>query len=209
MIATGLKKAHFTAVPCVVKNYLLLNQLTMRASLLLICVAALMVCAHARVHKPKRCVVVGHPDCPLLYPRPHHRHPRDTNWQRNVGRGQVFGTLGSTDDAIFGRGGYRQDIFNNQHGRLQGEGYGTRVLGAGGDSSILGGKLNWNNANQNVRAGLDVHKQIGGHSGMKLTGDGVWKLDHNTRFVAGGNVQKQFGHHRPEVGIQGGIEHDF
>ena len=44
---------------------------------------------------------------------------------------------------------------------------------------------------------------------MELTGDGVWKLDHNTRFVAGGNLYKKFGHDRPEVGIQGAIEHDF
>ncbi|KAJ8708768.1 hypothetical protein PYW08_010150 [Mythimna loreyi] len=177
-------------------------------SLLLICVAALVACAHARVYSPKGCVA-GHPDSIYCRSRRLDRQARDTNWQRNVGRGQVFGTLGSTDDAIFGRGGYRQDIFNDHRGRLQGEGYGTRVLGAGGDSSILGGKLNWNNANENVRAGVDIHKEIGGHSGVKLTGDGVWKLDHNTRFVAGGNVQKQFGHQRPELGIQGGIEHDF
>ncbi|KAJ8708411.1 hypothetical protein PYW07_010536 [Mythimna separata] len=187
------------------------NKITMQ-SLLLFCITALVACAHATVYyrPPPPAIAVGHPDADLYYyPNPHHRYARDLNWHRNAAGGQIFGTLGSTDDSLYGRGGYRHDIFNNRHGRLQGEGYGTRVLGAGGDSSILGGKLNWNNANENVRAGVDIQKEIGGHSNMRLTGDGVWKLDHNTRFVAGGKVQKQFGHHRPGVGIQGAIEHDF
>ncbi|KAJ8708765.1 hypothetical protein PYW08_010147 [Mythimna loreyi] len=186
------------------------KKITMQ-SLLLFCIAAGVACTYAEeYYQPPPPGYLGHPDADLYnYPIPHRRYARDLNWSRNFAGGQVFGTLGSTDDSLYGRGGYRHDIFNNNHGRLQGEGYGTRVLGAGGDSSILGGKLNWNNANENVRAGLDIQKEIGGHSNMRLTGDGVWKLDHNTRFVAGGNVQKQFGHHRPEVGIQGAIEHDF
>lgn len=44
---------------------------------------------------------------------------------------------------------------------------------------------------------------------MSLNGDGVWKLDKNTRFVTGGSLQKQFGHHRPDVQVHGAIEHDF
>nr|P86358.1 RecName: Full=Gloverin [Heliothis virescens] len=36
----------------------------------------------------------------------------------------VFGTLGSTDDSLFGR--YKQDIFNDHRGHLQGQAYGSR-----------------------------------------------------------------------------------
>ncbi|XP_063897288.1 gloverin-like [Helicoverpa armigera] len=128
-------------------------------------------------------------------------------WETNAGRGKVFGTLGSTDTSIFGRAGYKQDIFNDHRGHLEGQGYGSRVLGATGDSSVFGGKLNW--SNDNARATADVHKEVGGASGMTVTGDGVWKLDKNTRLVAGGNVEKNFGHDKPVVGLEAKIEHDF
>ena len=42
-----------------------------------------------------------------------------------------------------------------------------------------------------------------------LTGDGVWKVDKNTRLVAGGVVDKTFGHDKPTVGLEAKIEHDF
>lgn len=31
----------------------------------------------------------------------HVRHPRDLTWERNAGGGNIFGTLGSTDDSVF------------------------------------------------------------------------------------------------------------
>nr|AAG44367.1 gloverin precursor [Trichoplusia ni] len=174
----------------------------MQSSILLI-FAAFVACTYAQVSLP--------PGYAQKYPQYKYskvaRHPRDTTWEHNVGRGKIFGTLGSNDDSVFGRGGYKQDIFNDHRGRLSGQAYGSRVINDYGGSSILGGKLDW--SNDNARAALDVHKEIGRGSGMKLSGDGVWKLDHNTRFSAGGNLQKNFGHNRPEFGIQGKIEHDF
>lgn len=65
-----------------------------------------------------------------------------------------------------GRGGYKADIFNDQRGRFQGQAYGERVLGSADDSSVLGTKFNWNNANDNARAALDVHKEFGRGSGV-------------------------------------------
>ncbi|KAH9635253.1 hypothetical protein HF086_001909 [Spodoptera exigua] len=153
-------------------------------SAILLCFAALVACCFARVYIPPG-YLETHPD---FYPYSKSvRRPRDLTFERNAGRGKVFGTLGSTDDSLFA--------------------YGSRVLGANGDSSNLGGQLHW--SNDNARAALDVHKQIGGRSGMTLNGDGVWKLDKNTRFVTGGSLQKEFGHRRPDVQIHGGIEHDF
>nr|XP_049705925.1 gloverin [Helicoverpa armigera] len=172
-------------------------------STFLLCFAALLACVCARMTTPD--VYKGRPLREQLSKVA--RHARDVSWSTNAGRGQVFGTLGSTDDSLFGRGGYKQDIFNDHRGHLQGQAYGSRVLGAYGDSTSLGGKLDWNN--DNAKASLDVYKDIGRGSGMKLSGDGVWKLDHNTRLSAGGNLQKNFGHDRPEIGIQGKIEHDF
>ncbi|CAH1641757.1 unnamed protein product [Spodoptera littoralis] len=175
----------------------------MQAAIVL-CFAALLACTYAMVYIPPG-YLETHPDF-----NPYSksvRQPRDLTWHRNAGRGQIFGTLGSTDDSLFGRGGYKQDIFNDHRGHLQGQAYGSRVLGANGDSTNLGGQLHW--SNDNARAALDVHKQIGGGSGMSLNGDGVWKLDKNTRFVTGGSFQKEFGHHKPDVQIHGAIEHDF
>nr|WGO77590.1 gloverin [Lymantria dispar] len=135
------------------------------------------------------------------------RHPRDLSWERNFGGGQLFGTLGSTDDSLFGRGGYKQDIFNDDRGRLQGQAYGSRVLGPYGDSSSFGGKLDW--SNDNAKLGADIHREIGGRSGMTVTGEGVWELGKNTKLSAGGSVQKTFGHERPDIGFIGNIEHKF
>ncbi|XP_022837649.1 gloverin-like isoform X4 [Spodoptera litura] len=163
--------------------------ITMQSPILL-CFAAVLACVCAQVNR-----------------LPTNDETRFFNFERNAGRGRIFGTLGSSDSGLFGRGGYKQDIFNDHRGRLQGQAYGSRVLGPAGDSSILGGKLNWNN--NNARATLDVHKEIGRGSGVSLTGDGVWKLDKNTRLVTGGNFQKQFGHHTPELGAHAAIEHDF
>ncbi|CAD0205793.1 unnamed protein product [Chrysodeixis includens] len=157
----------------------------------IVCFAVLMACASAQV-----------------FVRPGHKE-EDLAWMRSMGRGHVFGTLGSTDGSLVGKLGYKQNIFNDHRGNLGGTAYGSRVINEYGGTSSFGGKLDWKNANDNARASLDVHKQVGGSSGMTLTGDGVWKLDSKTRLVAGGNLDKTFGHSKPEVGIQAKIEHDF
>ncbi|CAB3225872.1 unnamed protein product [Arctia plantaginis] len=128
-------------------------------------------------------------------------------WEGNVGRGKVFGTLGSTDGSLFGRGGYKQNIFNDHRGRLEGSAYGSRVLGPTGGSSSMGGTLDWSNDNAKVTA--DLNREIGGHTGLTVTGEGKWKLDKNTRLEAGGNLQKTFGHDKPDIGLEAKIVHDF
>ncbi|XP_075986200.1 gloverin-like [Anticarsia gemmatalis] len=163
-------------------------------------IAAVLACAYAQVSIP--------PGYDGRYPYAKTaRHPRDLTWERNAGGGKVFGTLGGTDDSLYGRGGYKHDIFNDHRGRLEGQAYGSRVLSPYGDSSNLGGKLNW--SNDNARLGADLQKQIGGRTGLTVTGEGSWKLDRNTRFSTGGNLHKTFGHSKPEFGLQGRIEHDF
>ncbi|CAB3245057.1 unnamed protein product [Arctia plantaginis] len=135
------------------------------------------------------------------------RHQRDLTWESKAGKGKVFGTLGQTDDSLFGKGGYKQDIFKDQRGHLEGQAYGSRVLGPNGGKSLMGGKLDWSNDNAKVSA--DINKEIGGRSGLTVTGEGKWKLDKNTRLSAGGHVQKTFGHDKPDIGLEARIEHDF
>lgn len=53
---------------------------------------------------------------------------------------------------------------------MQGQAYGTRMLGATGDSSMLGGKLNWNNVNKDASAALEITKQIHGHTNVSCRG---------------------------------------
>nr|XP_049705926.1 gloverin [Helicoverpa armigera] len=171
-------------------------------SSILLCLAAFVACTYAQMYVQEEPM-----DWYPGYQKLVSRHPRDLTWSRGVGNGRVFGTLGSTDDSVFGRGGYKQDIFNDHRGHLQGQAYGSRVLSPYGDSSNLGGRLDW--SNPNAKAGLDVHKQIGGGSGMKLSGDGVWNFDKNTRLSAGGNLDKTFGHHKPQIGVQAEFQHDF
>nr|WGJ79125.1 gloverin [Hyphantria cunea] len=163
---------------------------------------AILVCAHAQAP-----IEFGYDERYPEHEQYHVRHPRDLTWERNAGGGNIFGTLGSTDDSVFGRGGYKQDIFNDHRGHLQGQAYGSRSLGAYGDSTSMGGKLDW--SNNNARLGADINKEIGGRSGMTVTGEGQWNLDRNTRFMAGGHVQKTFGHNKPDVGFQAIFEHDF
>lgn len=51
---------------------------------------------------------------------------------------------------------------------MRGEAYGSRVLGATGDNSYLGGKLDWNNVNKNAQATLELNKQIGGRTNVSI-----------------------------------------
>ncbi|XP_073961138.1 gloverin-like [Choristoneura fumiferana] len=132
--------------------------------------------------------------------------PNDITWNKQIGNGKVFGTLGSTDQALFGQAGYKQVIFNDARGKLEGQAQGTRVLSPNGDSSHLGGTLKWSNDNAN--AALDVSKQIGGPTSISATGAGKWNLDKNTEVSAGGTVSHS-GHGKPDVAVQAQIEHKF
>lgn len=65
-----------------------------------------------------------------------------------------------------GKAGYNRNIFDDHRGKLDGTAYGTRVLGANGASSHLGGSLNWQNSN--AAANLDISKQIHGPSSVSI-----------------------------------------
>ncbi|KAG7296725.1 hypothetical protein JYU34_020623 [Plutella xylostella] len=136
------------------------------------------------------------------------RHPRQVTWDKNVGRGKVFGTLGGTDDSLYGKAGYRQDIFNDHRGRLQGEASGTRVLSPYGDSSHLGGRLDYSNKHAN--ANLDVSKRIGGVTSWQAEGKARWPIGKNSELSAGGMIrQDHLGHGRPDYGVVGGFKSRF
>ncbi|CAH2098343.1 unnamed protein product [Euphydryas editha] len=137
------------------------------------------------------------------------RHPRDLTWDKKLGDGKVFGTLGHTDDSLFGKAGYKKDIFNDERGTLKGEAYGSRVLGAAGDNSYLGGKLDWNNVNKNAQATLELNKQIGGRTNAQATASKVWNFDKNTRLSAGGTVSQDIGHGKPDIGLGAKFEHNW
>ncbi|XP_013139616.1 PREDICTED: gloverin-like [Papilio polytes] len=137
------------------------------------------------------------------------RQRRDVTWDKQVGKGTVFGTLGNNDQGLFGKGGYKQDIFNDNRGKLQGQAYGTRVLGATGDSSLLGGKLNWNNVNKDANAAIEITKQIHGHTNVDAALSKVWNVDKNTRFSAGGTLNTDIGRGKPDYGVGATFEHNF
>nr|XP_032521717.1 gloverin-like [Danaus plexippus plexippus] len=90
---------------------------------------------------------------------------RDVTFDKQIGDGKVFGTLGQNDKGLFGKGGYEHQIFNDHRGTLNAQAYGTRVLGPAGDSSHLGGALNWKNPN--AAASFDISKQI--HGGTSVS----------------------------------------
>ncbi|NP_001093312.1 gloverin-like [Bombyx mandarina] len=171
-------------------------------SKLLFFIATVLVCVNAEVYRSsdyeKEYPIRG------LFSK---RHPRDVTWDTRMGGGKVFGTLGQNDDGLFGKAGYNREIFNDDRGQLTGQAYGTRVLGPGGDSTNYGGRLDW--ANKNAQAAIDINRQIGGRSGMTASGSGVWDLDKNTHISAGGMVSKEFGHRRPDVGLQAEIRHEW
>nr|ANS56420.1 gloverin 1 [Bombyx mandarina] len=170
--------------------------------------AALLVCVNAQVSMP--------PGYAEKYPITSQfsrsvRHPRDIHdfvtWDKEMGGGKVFGTLGESDQGLFGKGGYNREFFNDDRGKLTGQAYGTRVLGPGGDSTSYGGRLDW--ANENAKAAIDLNRQIGGSAGIEASASGVWDLGKNTHLSAGGVVSKEFGHRRPDVGLQAQITHEW
>ncbi|XP_034826221.1 gloverin-like [Maniola hyperantus] len=168
----------------------------------------LLACVYAQVSQP--------PHYKEKYPNTYQfvkqaRHPRDVTWDKQVGNGKVFGTLGDKDDgSVYGKAGYKQDFFNDERGKLTGEAYGARVLGPNGDSSFLGGKVNWNNAAKDAEANLELTRQIHGRTGAQADFSKVWNLDKNTRISAGGTVsQADLGRGRPDYGIGAKFEHFF
>ncbi|XP_052751020.1 gloverin-like [Galleria mellonella] len=169
----------------------------------LICTIVIFVCAYAQVSVPP-----GYKEkYPQYYYSKQARHPRDVTWDKQVGKGKVFGTLGNDDQGLFGKGGYKQEIFNDNRGKLEGQAYGTRVLGADGGTSNLGGRLDW--SNKDAKAALDISKQIGGRTSVTATGSGVWNLDKNTRISAGGAISQEVGRGKPDIAVQGQFQHDF
>ncbi|RVE45572.1 hypothetical protein evm_009769 [Chilo suppressalis] len=166
---------------------------------------AVFACAYAQVSMP--------PDYAERYPeyykiaRQASRHQRDITWDKQVGNGKVFGTLGNDDSGVFGKGGYKQEIFNDDRGKLQGQAYGSRVIGPNGDTSSFGGRLDF--SDKNSQAALDVNKPIGGRTSVTATGSGVWNFDKNTKLSAGGMVSQELGRGKPDIGVQAKFQHDF
>ncbi|XP_061705279.1 gloverin-like [Cydia pomonella] len=134
------------------------------------------------------------------------RNSNGVTWNKPVGNGNVFGTLGSNDQGLFGKAGYQGTIFNDARGKMDGQAYGTRVLSPAGDTSNFGGKLNW--ANENAKASVDISKQIHGKTTVEASGAGVWKVDKNTQLSAGGSLYHG-GSGKPDVTVNAQIESKF
>ncbi|XP_069355578.1 gloverin-like [Maniola hyperantus] len=130
---------------------------------------------------------------PEWYVQSHPRERRDvTLLDRKIGDdGRVFGTLGQNGAGLFGKGGYEHQIFNDNRGKLNGQVYGTRVLGAAGDSSHLGGGLNWQNPN--AAASLDISRQIHGGTSYQAAAGGKWPVGKNGDISLQGTYGRQHG----------------
>ncbi|CAH0403367.1 unnamed protein product [Chilo suppressalis] len=134
----------------------------------LVAFSAVLVVAMAQQYEhPYDIIYNNFDELPESYVDPEQglRFRRDITFDRNIDNGRVFGTLGSTDDGLFGRAGVERHIFNDARGRLDAQAHGTRTLGPAGGTSALGGSLNWRNDNAN--AALDVSKQIGGSTSVQ------------------------------------------
>ncbi|XP_068623997.1 gloverin-like [Battus philenor] len=119
------------------------------------------------------------------------RHRRDVTFDHKTNNGRVFGTLGQNDAGLFGKGGYEHKFFDDHRGRLDGQAYGTRVLGPNGDSSHLGGALNWKDSN--AAASFDISKQIHGPTSMSAGAGGIWPVGKNGDFSLQGTYGKTSG----------------
>ncbi|XP_061384732.1 gloverin-like [Danaus plexippus] len=124
---------------------------------------------------------------------------RDVTFDKQIGDGKVFGTLGQNDKGLFGKGGYEHQIFNDHRGTLNAQAYGTRVLGPTGDSSNLGGALNWKNPN--AAASFDISKQIHGGTSYQAAAGGRWPVGKNGDFSLQGTYGKQPGMSREYGGL--------
>ncbi|CAG4944953.1 unnamed protein product [Parnassius apollo] len=131
---------------------------------------------------------------------PQQRHRRDVTFDHKTDNGRVFGTLGQNDAGLFGKGGYEHNFFDDHRGKLDGQVYGTRVLGPYGDSSHLGGALNWQNSN--AAASLEASKQIHGPDSIMAGAGGRWPVGKNGDFSLEGTYGKTSGY-KPEYGGRG------
>ncbi|XP_045762959.1 gloverin-like [Maniola jurtina] len=150
--------------------------------------AVFLAVAAQEFYAPQVVVVDTYPE---WYVQSHPRERRDVTLDRKIGDGRVFGTLGQNDAGLFGKGGYEHQIFNDNRGKLNGQVYGTRVLGAAGDSSHFGGGLNWQNPN--AAASLDISRQIHGGTSYQAAAGGKWPVGKNGDFSLQGTYGRQHG----------------
>ncbi|XP_013168697.1 PREDICTED: gloverin-like [Papilio xuthus] len=127
------------------------------------------------------------------------RYRRDVTFDHKTDNGRVFGTLGQNDAGLFGKGGYEHNFFDDHRGKLDGQAYGTRVLGPYGDSSHLGGALNWRN--DNAAASLDVSKMIHGPTSVSAGAGGAWPVGKNGDFSLQGTYGKTGGYNSEFGGL--------
>ena len=138
---------------------------------------------------------------PEWYIRSEYSHPRfqrDLSVDKKTGdvtldhktspNGRIFGTLGSRDEALFGKAGYQRNVFDDHRGKLDASAYGSRVLTPYGDSSNLGGRLDYKN--DHSAASLDVSKQIGGHTAVDAAAGGRWPIGRNGDFTMQGTYSR-------------------
>ncbi|KAI5652132.1 gloverin-like protein domain-containing protein [Phthorimaea operculella] len=125
----------------------------------------------------------GYPDQMEYVPNPRFR--RQVTLDHKVGQnGRVFGTLGSNDNGLYGKGGYEHNIFNDHRGTLNGQVSGTRVLGPYGGSSHVGGALNWKN--DRASASLEASKMIHGPTSINAAAGARWPIGRNGDLSAQG-----------------------
>ncbi|KAJ2944825.1 hypothetical protein O0L34_g1717 [Tuta absoluta] len=116
---------------------------------------------------------------------PNPRFRRQATLDHKIGQnGRVFGTLGSNDNGLYGKGGYEHNIFNDHRGNLNGQVTGTRVLGPNGASSHMGGALNWKN--DRASASLEASKMIHGPASINAAAGGRWPVGKNGDLSAQG-----------------------
>ncbi|CAH0714945.1 unnamed protein product, partial [Brenthis ino] len=127
------------------------------------------------------------------------RERRDVTLDKQIGDGRVFGTLGQNDAGLFGKGGYEHQFFNDDRGKLNGQVYGTHVLGPAGDSSSFGGALNWKDPH--AAASFDISKQVHSGTSYQAAAGGRWPVGKNGDFSLQGTYGRQAGMRREYGGL--------
>ncbi|CAH2098332.1 unnamed protein product [Euphydryas editha] len=127
------------------------------------------------------------------------RQRRDVTFDKQMGDGRVFGTLGQNNAGLFGKAGYEHQIFNDQRGKLTGQAHGMRVLGPQGGSSHFGGGLNWKNPN--AAASFDISKQVHGGTSYQAAAGGRWPVGKNGDFSLQGTYGRAAGMRREYGGL--------
>ncbi|XP_026497749.2 gloverin-like [Vanessa tameamea] len=142
-------------------------------------------------------IVVSYPEWYVINAEPRYR--RDVTYDKKIGDGRVFGTLGQNDNGLFGKGGYEHQFFNDNRGKLDGQMYGSRVLGPDGGSSHFGGGLNWKNPN--AAASLDISRQIHGGTSYQAAAGGRWPVGKNGDLSLQGTYGRAAGMPREYGGL--------